>query len=58
MAQKHTIEQLKVRKHMLEERTDKENQNIVKKIDRNIAKLAREKKHRGIGVSIPVGLVE
>lgn len=44
MAQKHTIEQLKVRKHMLEERTDKENQNIVKKIQRKINKLKANKK--------------
>ena len=42
MAQKHTIEQLKVRKHMLEERTDKENQNIIKKIQRKINKLKNE----------------
>lgn len=52
MAQKHTIEQLKIRKHILEERTDKENYNIIKKIDRGIAKLARKKKHQGIGKSI------
>ena len=44
MAQKHTIEQLKVRKHMLEERTDKENQNIIKKIQRRINKLKANKK--------------
>lgn len=44
MAQKHTIEQLKVRKHMLEERTDKENQNIIKKIQRKINKLKANKK--------------
>ncbi len=31
MAQKHTIEELKLRKHVLEERTDKENSNIIKK---------------------------
>lgn len=56
MAQKHTIEQLKLRKHILEERTGRENQNIINKIDRNIARLAREKKHRGIGRSIPVSM--
>ena len=39
MAQKHTIGQLEIRKHILEERTDKENLNIIKKIQRKINKL-------------------
>lgn len=56
MARKHTIEQLQLRKHILEERTDKENYNIIKKIDRNIAKLAREKIHRVSGTPIIVEL--
>ena len=44
MAQKHTIGQLEVRKHTLEERTDKENSNIVKKIEREIARLEKEER--------------
>lgn len=44
MAQKHTIGQLEIRKHTLEERTDKENSNIVKKIEREIAKLEKEER--------------
>ena len=32
MAQKHSIGQLEIRKHILEERTDKENSSIIKKI--------------------------
>ena len=39
MAQKYTIGQLEIRKHTLEERTDKENSNIIKKIQRKINKL-------------------
>ena len=42
MAQNHTIEQLEIRKHILEERTDKENLNIIKKIQRKINKLKNE----------------
>lgn len=44
MAQKHTIGQLEIRKHILEERTDKENSNIVKKIEREIARLEKEER--------------
>ena len=44
MAQKHTIVQLEIRKHILEERTDKENSNIIKKIEREINKLKANKK--------------
>ena len=44
MAQNHTIGQLEIRKHILEERTDKENQNIIKKIQRKINKLKANKK--------------
>ena len=44
MAQNHTIGQLEIRKHILEERTDKENSNIVKKIEREINKLKANKK--------------
>ena len=44
MAQKHTIGQLEIRKHTLEERTDKENSNIVKKIEREIARLEKEER--------------
>ena len=44
MAQKHTIGQLEIRKHTLEERTDKENSNIVKKIEREISKLEKEER--------------
>ena len=44
MAQKHTIGQLETRKHILEERTDKENSNIIKKIEREIAKLEKEER--------------
>ena len=44
MAQNHTIGQLEVRKHTLEERTDKENSNIIKKIEREINKLKANKK--------------
>lgn len=44
MAQKHTIEQLETRKHILEERADKENSNIIKKIEREINKLKANKK--------------
>ena len=39
MAQNLTIGQLEIRKHILEERTDKENSNIIKKIQRKINKL-------------------
>ena len=42
MAQKHSIGQLEIRKHMLEERADKENSNIIKKIQRKINKLENE----------------
>lgn len=34
-----TIEELVARKHILEGRTEKENENIIKKIDRKIRKL-------------------
>ncbi len=44
MAQEHTIGQLEARKHILEERTDKENSNIVKKIEREIARLEKEER--------------
>ena len=44
MAQKHTIGQLEIRKHTLEERTGKENSNIIKKIEREIAKLEKEER--------------
>ena len=44
MAQKHTIVQLEIRKHILEERADKENSNIVKKIEREIARLEKEER--------------
>ena len=44
MAQNHTIGQLEIRKHILEERTDKENLNIVKKIEREIARLEKEER--------------
>ena len=44
MAQKHTIGQLEIRKHTLEERTDKENSSIIKKIEREIAKLEKEER--------------
>ena len=44
MAQKHTIRQLEIRKHILEERTDKENSNIIKKIEREIARLEKEER--------------
>ena len=43
MAQKHSIGQLEIRKHILEERTDKENSNIIKKIQRKINKLKNKK---------------
>lgn len=36
---KKTKEMLEHRKHILENRTDKENYNIIKKIDRQIRKL-------------------
>ena len=42
MAQKHTIGQLEIRKNILEERTDRENSNIIKKIQRKINKLKNE----------------
>ena len=44
MAQNHTIGQLEIRKHILEERTDKENSSIIKKIQRKIARLEKEKR--------------
>lgn len=44
MAQKHTIGQLETRKHILEERTDRENSNIVKKIEREITRLEKEER--------------
>lgn len=52
MAKKHTVEQLKIRKHVLQERTDKENENIIKKIDRKISRLVKEIKRQGISKSI------
>lgn len=52
MAHKHTIEELNFRKHILEQRTGKDNSNIIKKIDRNIAILARKRKREGIGKRI------
>ena len=42
MAHKQTLGELKIRKHFLEERTDKENSNIIKKIQRKINKLENE----------------
>lgn len=42
MAHKQTLGELKIRKHILEERTDKENSNIIKKIQRKINKLESE----------------
>lgn len=36
---KKTKEMLEQRKHILEQRTEKENYNIIKKIDRQIRKL-------------------
>ena len=44
MAQKHSIGQLEIRMHILEERTDKENLNIIKKIQREIARLEKEER--------------
>ena len=35
----HTIEQLEVRKHILEGRTEKENERIIAKLERKIRKL-------------------
>ena len=39
MAHKQTLGELEIRKHILEERTDRENSNIIKKIQRKINKL-------------------
>ena len=44
MAQNHTIGQLEIRKHILEERTDQANSSIIKKIEREINKLKANKK--------------
>lgn len=41
---KKTKEMLEQRKHILEQRTEKENYNIVKKIERQIRKLKVNKK--------------
>lgn len=41
---KKTKEMLEQRKHILEQRTEKENYNIVKKIERQIRKLKINKK--------------
>lgn len=40
--QNKTIEMLEVRKHTLEQRTEKDNGNIVKKLERKIRKIKGE----------------